>query len=90
MAVSIVALVITALSIVLSTTMVMIAATWKLGQRIAQVDKRIDDVKIEIANGRNHEREWTSNMVDRKIDRHKDGCRAAQDVITGVRSNPLG
>lgn len=89
MAVSIIALIVTGLSVVLSTAMVMIAATWKLSQRIDRVDRRIDEVRTEIANGRTKEREWARTEMREQVAYHRETCRAAQDVVTGVRSNPL-
>lgn len=78
MAISVVALIVTALSVVIPMVMVMIAATWKLSQRI-------NEVRTEISDGRSIERQW----VTQEIRYHQETCRAAQDVITGVRKHPL-
>jgi hypothetical protein len=70
--------------ILITVTVVIVGATWRLLASINTVDKRVSRVERQLLSNRMDERERTEKLIERRIAEHHNACRAAQEFITGV------
>lgn len=73
-----------AIPVLITVTVVIIGATWRLLASINAVDKRISKLEHKLLRNRMDERERTERLIERRIAEHHTSCRAAQEFITGV------